>query len=386
MNQYGITDNSISIYIHWPFCLSKCPYCSFNSYQINDILNFEHWKLAYFFSLNKMAESTDSRIVRSIYFGGGTPSLLPTWFIEAILLKIQSLWTIDSNVEVSIEINPTTATSVYMNNLKTVGINRVSIGVQSFSDTGLTVLGRTHTVKDSINTISLCAKFFPNHSLDLIYAWPSHTPESWRSELQMAVSFGTPHLSLYQLMIEDNSVFGSMYTRGELLVPDENVCVDMFETAQRITEQAKLPAYEVSNHACLGFECIHNIIYWIYKDYIGVGPGAHSHITINQKKYAIVQESNPRKWLKIILNNQFIPSTSECLSEKEQAREAILVGLRTVQGVDCNALPTSLASVINNDAYTHLVQRKFLIYKKGVLKATYKGRKRLNAMLTYLLK
>lgn len=379
-------ENSISLYIHWPFCLSKCPYCSFNSHPINDLINFENWERSYFFALQCIAEKTKERSIRSIYFGGGTPSLLPATFLESLLSEISRLWSIDPHVEITLEMNPGNITNDHIRNFKNAGINRISIGVQSLTDEGLAILGRKHTVQGSLKTIELCAKLFDNYSIDLMYAWPSHSLELWKRELEEALALKAPHMSLYQLVVENESVYGTMYLRGELLLPDDNVCTDMFELTQELTEKNGIPAYEISNHAQPGFESIHNIGYWLYHDYIGIGPGAHSRIKLNQKKYAAVQESNPQKWLRSILENQYVFEESAELSLEEQSKEAILVGLRMVQGIKCHSLPLPLDQIVDWQALQRLINEDYLIYKEDILSATYKGRECLNALTLYLIK
>lgn len=378
--------DSISLYIHWPFCLSKCPYCSFNSYPILELIDFENWKNAYIFAIQEIAKKTKNRRIRSIYFGGGTPSLLPPKFLEDLLAEIAWHWSVEPNVEVSIEINPGTVNETKIRDFKTAGVNRASVGVQSLNEDGIAILGRRHSIATAMNTVQVCSKLFQSVSLDMIYARPGHSLSIWKEELELALSLDIPHLSLYQLVVEEESVFGDMYHRGELLLPDEDVCADLFDLTQELTTKAGRPAYEISNHAIANHECIHNIGYWMYYDYIGIGPGAHSRITFNNKKYALVQEAIPRKWLNsIIENNEILEEKSELFLE-EQGREAILVGLRMTKGISCARLPLPLDQMVDPDALNHLVQEGYLEYNQDVLVATSEGRKRLNALLAYLLK
>jgi oxygen-independent coproporphyrinogen-3 oxidase len=282
--------------------------------------------------------------------------------------------------------NPGYVTEANVRDFKAIGINRVSIGVQSLTSEGLRVLGRKHTVENALLTIKACAALFSNYSIDLIYAWPNHTLESWKKELVDVFALNLSHISFYQLVIEDDSTFGHMYSRGELLLPDDDTCANMFEYLQEATDKAGIPAYEISNHAVPGFECRHNISYWKYLDYVGIGPGAHSRITLGQQKYATVHESNPKKWLNSIMDNQHILEDMVPLSQDEQAKEAILVGLRMVEGIDIRKLPLPLNQIINLEAYERLIKENYLVVDGDILTATYKGRKRLNALIAYLIR
>jgi oxygen-independent coproporphyrinogen-3 oxidase len=336
--------------------------------------------------LNRAAQQASGRVLTSIYFGGGTPSLLPAVFVGDILDEIQKLWTLDSNCEISIEMNPGYVTEKVIASFSTAGINRVSIGVQSLTNEGLAVLGRTHTVQDALSVVKTCSKYFKNHSIDLMYAWPTQSIEDLKKELVDIFALDCPHISIYQLIIEPDSVFGSMYSRGEILMPDENTCTDMFDYLQEATDKAGLPSYEVANHAHSGLECRHSISYWKYIDYIGIGPGAHSRLTINRQKYAMVQESNPQKWLNSIIDNQHILEEVTALSLEEQCRETILVGLRMTEGMDVTRLPLPFSSVVDQKAYERLLHEKYLVKNGDVLATTIEGRRRLNALISYLVK
>lgn len=378
--------SSVSLYLHWPFCLSKCPYCGFNSYPIQDIVDFEAWEKAYLFSLEDAARTTAERTIRSIYFGGGTPSLMPPGMVARLLQKIYKLWSIDPRVEITLEMNPGRMTLQRIAGFKEAGVNRISLGVQSMTNEGLAILGRKHSVKDALNTLDMVAKHFNDYSIDLMYAWPSHTLSQFEDDLKKALELGSPHISLYQLVIEKNSIFGGMFHRGELLLPTDDVCADMYELAQEMTQAYGCPAYEISNHARPGFRSYHNVGYWLYRDYIGIGPGAHSRLNMNGRKWAMVADLNPQKWLTSILNNRKTLQEKAELTPLEQAREALLVGLRMVDGVDCKALPLPLQEAVKPQALQQLIDENYLLFDGDVLKATVTGRECLNALTVYLLK
>lgn len=331
---------------------------------------------------------TANRTLRSIYFGGGTPSLMPPSLIGALLEEANSLWNWASDIEISLEMNPGDATRGRIQGFREAGINRLSIGVQSMTDEGLAILGRRHSVRDALLTLELAQRFFDNYSFDLMYAWPGHSVETWRKELREALAAGAPHLSMYQLTLESESVFGLMYRRGELLLPDEEVCAEMFELTQELTAAAGVPAYEISNHARPGFESVHNIGYWLYRDYLGIGPGAHGRLTVPDhpgRKLALVQESTPQKWLRTILDRQEVLEEVAELSREEQSKEALLVGLRMKQGISCSVLPLPLEEAVDPKALRRLIEEGYLIQEGDILAATARGRECLNALTTYLI-
>jgi oxygen-independent coproporphyrinogen-3 oxidase len=349
------------------------------------LIDFEAWKRAYRFCLEKSAPQTSGRKVTSVYFGGGTPSLLPAAFIGDLINDICKLWPVVSDCEISIEMNPGNVTESHAANIYAAGVNRVSLGIQSLRENGLAILGRKHSVEDSLRTVDCCSKFFKNYSVDLIYAWPTHDLQQWKEELATAFSFGAPHMSFYQLVVESESVFGDMYSHGELLLPPDDMCASMFEYIQDAAFAAGMPAYEISNHARPGFECRHNVSYWEYSDYLGIGPGAHSRLTMNQQKYAIVHEVNPQKWLNSIVDGQHILEEMTVLSSEEQMKESLLVGLRMAKGIFRDDLPLPIESIVNTKAFDRLVREKYLTNKDGIITATLKGRKRLNALISYLI-
>ncbi|MDR0632605.1 MAG: radical SAM family heme chaperone HemW [Holosporales bacterium] len=374
-----------SFYLHWPFCLSKCPYCSFNSYAIAEIINFNEWREAYFWAIKLFAKQYQNKIIRSVYFGGGTPSLLPSSLVKDILNEIQHYWDFCEDVEITLEINPETAEESKIRGYREAGINRVSVGMQSMYDEGLAILGRGHSVEASIATMKLCLDLFKSVSVDMIYARPGHSVKIWEQELKQLFALSPHHLSLYQLTIENETVFGNMFRKGELLLPDDNTCSDLFEVTQSLTREHGLPAYEISNHAKAGHECVHNMRYWLYEDYIGIGPGAHSRVTIDGCKYALAHETNPRKWLRALLEHQEILEERLKLTPQEQAREAILVGLRMTDGLDYRKIPLPLEQCIDYPAMERLIEEGYIELEGNILRCTHEGRKCLNSVLLLLL-
>lgn len=317
--------------------------------------------------------------------------MMPPSLVEALLKETARLWPLTDDIEITLEMNPGDATRGRIEDFRSIGVNRLSIGVQSMTDEGLSVLGRRHSVRDSLMTVDLCAKCFDNYSIDLMYAWPGHSIEMWKQELTEAIALGAPHMSLYQLTVESESVFGLMYRQGELLLPDDEISAGMFELAQTLMTAKGLPAYEISNHAKPGYESVHNISYWLYRDYVGIGPGAHGRITTQTPdgkelhKLALVQESNPQKWLRTILDNQEVLEEVVELSREEQSKEALLVGLRMNQGIRCSALPLPLENAVNQTALERLLEEGYVTLEDGILAATTKGQECLNALTTYLI-
>jgi oxygen-independent coproporphyrinogen-3 oxidase len=365
--------------------VKKCPYCSFNSYKIDDFINIEYWKQAYLTAINFYANRYPQKVVKTIYLGGGTPSLLPNSFVDSILTEIFSSWKVEEDVEISIEVNPHSSNREKLHGFAQSKINRVSIGVQSFLAEGLVLLGRTHNVEAAIEAINLSSKLFKSVSADIIYGHPGHSVEIWNEELDLALTIPIQHLSAYQLTVESNTVFGNMYKQGELLLPSEDECADMFELTQKKMENAGFLAYEISNHAIPTHECRHNVRYWQYQDYIGIGPGAHGRISEASCKYATLEEADPRKWASLVMANGAPPMRQEKLSLAEQAREALLMGLRMPRGLDCSALPLALEQFVRLDALQALVDGGFLEHSDNILRATKDGLKRLNPILLMLL-
>jgi oxygen-independent coproporphyrinogen-3 oxidase len=366
--------------------VNKCPYCCFNSYPINDFVNIEYWRQAFLLAIDFYAKRYPQKIVSTIYFGGGTPSLLHPSFIKDLLTAIFSSWQTTEKVEISIEANPHSSEAAKICGFAQVGVNRISVGVQSLSDDGLIFLGRKHNVETAIDVVKLSSQLFESVSVDMIYGRPGHSVENWNEELDLALTLPAQHLSLYQLTVEANTVFGEMHKCGELLLPSDDECADMFDLIQEKTKRAGFIAYEVSNHALPTHECLHNMRYWQYQDYIGIGPGAHGRISHAGEKYATLEETNPEKWVHSVITNKNPLVSYDRLSREEQAREALLMGLRIQSGIDCTRLPMELERFVDHKALRMLVDEGFLEYSGCVLRATDRGVRLLNSIISMLLK
>ncbi len=326
--------NNLSLYIHYPFCKSKCPYCDFNSH-VRDGIDYARFLRAYEAELEFFAAKIGQRKVVTIFFGGGTPSLMPIFLVEGILKKIAALWTIDENCEITLEANPTSSESSKFKALHDIGINRLSLGIQALNDSDLKFLGREHSSKEAMTTIETAAKVFDNFSFDLIYARPNQSLESWRSELSMAINFGTKHLSLYQLTIEKGTKFFAQFVRSEFAMPSEELSARFYEMTGEITANAGFEAYEISNYAKKNHQCRHNLVYWQGGDYLGIGAGAHSRIYFaNQaERSAITILHEPMLWLKKVEEVGVGIQKQEKVMPQELLEELILMGLRLREGI-----------------------------------------------------
>jgi oxygen-independent coproporphyrinogen-3 oxidase len=322
-------DNALALYIHWPFCVSKCPYCDFNSH-VRASVDQEKWREALLIDLAHEAAVLPGRKLRSIFFGGGTPSLMPPSTVAALLDAAERHWGFDEGIEITLEANPSSVEAACFADLAVAGINRVSLGLQALDDAALHFLGRAHDVAEGLGALDIAQSVFPRVSFDLIYARPEQTLAQWEAELRRALSFGTEHLSLYQLTIEPGTRFATEAAAGRLTIPDGDDAADLFEMTRAITAAAGLPAYEISNHARPGAESRHNLAYWRYQTYAGVGPGAHGR----RQGLATVRRKKPENWLTAIERNGHGMEAEEPLAPATQASEALLMGLRLREGVD----------------------------------------------------
>ena len=324
--------------MHWPFCASKCPYCDFNSHVRSGSVDEARFLAAYRRELRHWAELAPGRKVGSIFIGGGTPSLMAAATVGAILDEIGRLWTVDTAAEITLEANPSSVEAERFRDYRAAGINRVSLGVQSLDDDVLRSLGRLHTAAEARAAIGVARDTFQRFSFDLIYARPRQTLEAWRRELGLALALAGQHLSLYQLTIEANTPFADLHARGKLRIPEAEAAHDLFEATQELTERAGLPAYEISNHARRGEECRHNLLYWRYGEYAGVGPGAHGRVLIGDARHAITTEKVPERWAERVDAEGHGLLESIALSETEETDEALLMGLRLSEGIDLDEL------------------------------------------------
>jgi len=323
-----------AVYVHWPFCLSKCPYCDFNSHVRHGGYDEAHYVRAIQSEIAAAAARAPSRTVSTIFFGGGTPSLMQPETVGAILDSIGKHWTVAGDVEVSLEANPTSVEATRFRGYRAAGVNRVSLGVQALDDQSLKELGRLHTAQEALDAIAVARSIFDRYSFDLIYARPRQTLESWSTELKRAISEAAEHLSLYQLTIEPGTPFFGLHKAGKLIVPNDDLGRDLYDLTQAICGEAGLPAYEVSNHARPGAECRHNLVYWRGHEYAGVGPGAHGRLNIDGRRYATETEKKPEAWLALVEANGHGMTVEEKLQPGEVADEFLLMGLRLREGID----------------------------------------------------
>jgi putative oxygen-independent coproporphyrinogen III oxidase len=326
-------DPGFAVYVHWPFCLSKCPYCDFNSHVRHEKPDEARFARAITAELANAAETTGRRMVDSIFFGGGTPSLMQPATVGAILDAIAWHWPLAPDIEITLEANPTSVEADRFRGYRAAGVNRVSLGVQSLENDALKFLGRLHSAEEALAAIAIARANFPRISFDLIYARPGQRPSDWRAELTPALAEDSEHLSLYQLTIEDDTPFAALHRNGRLKIPDEGEARALWDVTQEVCGARGLPAYEISNHARPGAECRHNLVYWRYGDYVGVGPGAHGRIGSGKIRRATTTERHPEKWLALVEANGHGRIVDDPLRQDEQADELLLMGLRLREGI-----------------------------------------------------
>jgi putative oxygen-independent coproporphyrinogen III oxidase len=322
------------VYIHWPFCLSKCPYCDFNSHVRRAAIDEARFVQAFTREIATTAARTPGRTVSTIFFGGGTPSLMQPATVGAILDAIAQRWQIAPDVEITLEANPTSVEAERFRGYRAAGVNRVSLGVQALDDRVLKELGRLHTADEAIKAVGVARSVFARYSFDLIYARPQQTPAEWERELKEALQQAGEHLSLYQLTIEPETPFAALHAAGKLSVPGDDTARALYDTTQDVCAAHGLPAYEISNHARPGAECRHNLVYWRMHDYAGIGPGAHGRLDIDGDRYATATEKRPESWLTRVEQDGHGLVTNDVLTREETADEFLLMGLRLAEGID----------------------------------------------------
>ena len=327
-------DNAFGVYVHWPFCLSKCPYCDFNSHVRHAPIDEARYVNAFAREIEAMAARAPGREVSSIFFGGGTPSLMQPQTIGGILDAIGKHWPISPTVEVTLEANPTSVDATRFHGYRAAGVNRVSLGVQALDDASLKMLGRLHTAREALDAVAIARSAFDRYSFDLIYARPDQTPQMWTDELTFAISEAAEHLSLYQLTIEEGTPFFGLHAAGKLKTPDEATARILYDVTQEVCARHGLPAYEISNHARPGAECRHNLVYWRGQEYAGIGPGAHGRLDIGGIRHALATEKRPEAWLMRVEANGHGIVTDDLLNREERADEFLLMGLRLAEGID----------------------------------------------------
>ncbi|HWK44986.1 MAG TPA: radical SAM family heme chaperone HemW [Stellaceae bacterium] len=380
-----------ALYVHWPFCLSKCPYCDFNSH-VRETVDQARWRAALLAEIDYWASlvGRTNRAVTSVFFGGGTPSLMPPETVAAVLDRIAGHWPMAAGVEITLEGNPTSIEAGRYQAYRLAGVNRVSLGVQALNDRDLKFLGRGHSAGEAIAAIALAARLFDRYSFDLIYARPDQTEAGWAAELEQAISLAGSHLSVYQLTIEPGTAFHTAHARGDLVVPDEDLAAALFELTQDRLAAAGMPGYEISNHARPGEASRHNLTYWRYGDYLGIGPGAHGRLTLDGEKRATRQFRAPETWLTAVEaaghGTQEMPS----IPAEDRLAELVMMGLRLAEGIPRarfrTELGTELETLLDPTGLARLIEGGFVTLDAERLTATAEGRQRLNAVLGMLLR
>ena len=334
MTQHLPFDAGFGVYVHWPFCASKCPYCDFNSHVRRERIDEPRYVAAFEREIAHQAEMTPGRTVSSIFLGGGTPSLMKPETVAGVLDAIAAHWTVDPKVEVTLEANPTSVEAGRLRGYRTAGVNRVSLGVQALNDADLRALGRLHSGREALAAVETAASIFERYSFDLIYARPHQTPQAWAAELEEAIARAAEHLSLYQLTIEPGTVFERLRDAGKLKTPNADTARALYDVTREICEKHGLPAYEISNHARPGAECRHNLVYWRYGEYAGVGPGAHARLATPTGRFAMATELDPETWLAQVERVGHGVVDVERLSAEAEGDEFLLMGLRLTEGID----------------------------------------------------
>ncbi|GAA0446169.1 MULTISPECIES: radical SAM family heme chaperone HemW [Sphingomonas] len=370
----------LALYVHWPFCVSKCPYCDFNSH-VREAVDQQAWRDALLADLAYEAERLPRRRLASIFFGGGTPSLMPPATVAAIIEAATNAWPAEPGIEITLEANPSSVEAARFADLAAAGVNRVSLGLQALDDQALAFLGRAHGVDEGLAALATAQRHFGRVSFDLIYARPGQSLAAWEAELDRALGFGTEHLSLYQLTIEPGTRFATLAAKGALTLPDEDLAADLWETTQARTAAAGLPLYEVSNHARPGAESRHNLTYWRYRDYAGVGPGAHGR----REGIATFRRKKPENWLSAVARNGHGAESEVALAPAERVTEALVMGLRMREGIDLARVAalggTTIDQVVDLAAVDRLAAQGLVAHDGDRLALTPAGMPLLDAVL-----
>jgi putative oxygen-independent coproporphyrinogen III oxidase len=372
------------LYIHWPFCQSKCPYCDFNSHVAASI-DQDRWRRAYLSEIDRVATETQGRVLHSVFFGGGTPSLMEPELVGTVLDRIRARWPMANDPEITLEANPTSVEAGRFAAFRDAGVNRVSMGIQSLDDAHLRALGRLHTAAEAIGAFDVARGIFPRVSFDLIYARQNQSLEHWRRELSEALALAIDHLSLYQLTVEDGTAFGARHARGLLAgLPTEDTAADMYAMTQEVCATWGMPAYEISNHARDDAFSRHNLIYWRAGDYAGIGPGAHGRLTLDGRRLATDTPTAPGAWLERVEATGSGERPREVLAPKEQAAEHLMMGLRLTEGIDL-ARHARIGGALDEAALARLEELGMIVRDRDRLCATAAGRMILNAVIRELL-
>jgi putative oxygen-independent coproporphyrinogen III oxidase len=376
----GRGEDSLALYIHWPFCVSKCPYCDFNSH-VRDGVDIAQWQAALLADMAHEAALLPGRELGSIFFGGGTPSLMPPELVQTLIEQAARHWSFEPDIEITLEANPSSVESARFADLALAGVNRVSLGLQALDDNVLAFLGRAHSVTEALAALDIAQNRFARVSFDLIYARPGQSLGDWERELTRALGFGTGHLSLYQLTIEPGTRFETLVRRGELVPADDDHCADLFDLTRQITATAGLPAYEISNHARIGEQSRHNLTYWRYGDYAGIGPGAHGR----RGAMATERHRKPENYLSAVARNGHGLSVERPLDAETRATEALLMGLRLAEGVDLDRIAhlsgIPRAGLVDEAATDRLVTLGLVARRNEHITVTPQGMPLLDAIL-----
>lgn len=373
------------LYLHWPFCQSKCPYCDFNSH-VSAQIDQARWQAAYLSEIDRIGRETEGRVLNSVFFGGGTPSLMDSALVQAILDRVRATWTLANDIEVTLEANPTSVEAGRFAGFSQAGVNRVSLGIQALNDADLRRLGRLHSAADARRAIDIAQATFDRVNIDLIYARQGQGLQAWEEELQMALLLGTDHLSLYQLTIEDGTVFGEMHAKKLLRgLPAEALSADMFELTQDLTSKAGFTAYEVSNHARPGAESLHNSIYWRMGDYAGIGPGAHGRLTLDGQRLATEAKRLPADWLQCVDSRGTGECPREILDAADQGVEYVMMSLRLREGTSLARFRALTGRDLPQGALDDLVGLGLLVCEDDRIRTTPQGVMVLNGVLRALL-
>ncbi len=378
------TGPGFAVYVHWPFCQSKCPYCDFNSHVRKQGIDEERFLKAYLTELDHMAGLTGPRDVRSVFLGGGTPSLMQPATVAAILNRIALNWRLGDDAEITLEANPTSVEADRFAGFRAAGVNRASLGIQSLDDAELKALGRLHTGQEALAALGIARKTFDRVSFDLIYARPGQTVSAWQKELRAALARETGHLSLYQLTIEPDTMFAALSMAGKLQTPGEEQACALYSATQEECEAAGLPAYEVSNHARAGEECRHNLVYWRMGDYAGVGPGAHGRLAVDGRRHALATVRSPESWREQVEEQGHGLAESSPLDATDTAREMLLMGLRLNEGIE-TARYEQAGGTLPEEKLGWLAEDGLIERREGRLRATPAGRLLLNTLIAELV-
>ena len=380
------SNNSLALYVHWPWCKAKCPYCDFNSKVPDRAPDHAQWAAAYASEMKYFYDLTGKRPLSSIFFGGGTPSTMAPQTVAEIIAAAGNLWGFQDGVEITLEANPTSVEAERLKDFAGAGINRVSIGVQSLNDERLRFLGREHSGAEARAALEMAASIYPRFNFDLIYAAPGQGVDEWEGELRQAIELGADHMSLYQLSIEP----GTAFFRDNIAPADEDSAVRMFEITQSIMDANGLPAYEISNHARPGFESRHNMVYWQGGEYVGIGPGAHGRIGIGAERIAHHQIADPARWLDRVAREGFGTGKSKTIELSQSIEERIMTGLRLSSGINRKSFEMNfkqtLESALNPEQLSHLVELGLVEVDAVGIRATKNARIKLNAVIERLIK